>query len=258
MPDYLTTCETAARAAGQVLLDWQGKFRVREKGRADLVTEADIEAQKAIQKIVLGDFPEHGFLGEEEDPANAASAQYEFRWIADPLDGTTNYVHGLANYSVSLALQHHGEVIVGVVYDPVHDQCFAAERGQGATLNGAKLQVSEITDLEGALVAVSFAPGIERDSPEIEQFIEVLVRCQAVRRLGSAALNLAYVAAGNLDAYWASSVKIWDVAAGVLLVEEAGGVLRGVGGEPLDWNRPHVVAAATPELHDQLQATIKI
>ncbi|TWT29519.1 inositol monophosphatase family protein [Blastopirellula retiformator] len=256
MSDYLTTCEKAARAAGAVLLEWQGKFRVREKGRADLVTEADVESQKKIQEIVLGEFPEHGFLGEEEDPANAVSSQYEYRWIADPLDGTTNYVHGLANYSVSLALQHRGEVIVGVVYDPVHDQCFAAERGQGATLNGEKLQVSDVTDLEAALVAASFAAGIQRDSPEIEQFIEVLVRCQAMRRLGSAALNLAYVAAGTLDAYWASSVKIWDVAAGVLLVQEAGGVIRGPGGEPFDWNRPKVVAASTEQLHDQLQASI--
>ncbi|MFI4876697.1 MAG: inositol monophosphatase family protein [Blastopirellula sp. JB062] len=258
MSDYITTCETAARAAGKVLLDWQGKFRIREKGPADLVTEADVDAQKTIQKIVLDAFPDHGFLGEEETPASADWAEHEFRWIADPLDGTTNYVHGLANYSVSLALQHRDQVIAGVVYDPVHDQCFAAERGKGATLNGEKLQVSQVNDIEGALVAASFGPGVQRESPEIQQFIEVLVRCQAVRRLGSAALNLAYVAAGKLDAYWASSIKIWDVAAGVLLVEEAGGVVRSVGGDEVDWSRPTVVATSTSGLHRQIQAAIDV
>ncbi|PHR89481.1 MAG: inositol monophosphatase [Blastopirellula sp.] len=256
MSDYITTCEQAAREAGQVLLDWQGRFSVREKGRADLVTEADLAAQQTIQSIIQEKYPDHDFLGEEQDPTQQESSDSDFRWIVDPLDGTTNYVHGLANYSVSIALEHKGELIAGVVYDPVHDKCFQATKGGGAFLNGVALHVSGAEQLEESLVAASFAAGVDRDSQEIQQFIDVLIRCQAVRRLGSAALNLAYVAAGQLDAYWASSVKIWDVAAGVLLVQEAGGVVRAIGGGPLDLQTPRLAATSTEKLQQELQQTI--
>jgi myo-inositol-1(or 4)-monophosphatase len=250
VPDYLVICEQAARAGGQELLSWIGRFGVREKGPADLVTQADAAAQEVIRDIVLGAFPSHAFLGEEAaaefDPAT------EHCWVVDPLDGTTNYVHQLPHYAVSVALVERGRPIVGVVLDPVRDECFSAVRGQGARLNNAPIRPSQVRDLAQALVAASFAAKVQPHSPEIDQFIAALLNCQAVRRTGSAALNLCYVAAGRFDAFWALSTKAWDVAAGILLVEEAGGVVSGLDGEPLDLKTgPHPVATATPELHEQ-------
>ena len=257
MQEYITVCEQAARLGGQVLLDWQGRINPREKAPKDLVSEADLASQRAIYEVIHGKFPDHDFLGEEEDPSEIAQREAEFRWIVDPLDGTVNYVHRLPAYSVSVALERRGELQVGVVYDPSADECFSAVRGEGAFLNGAKISVSDCESLRTALVAASLSPGVARDSEEVDRFLDVLVECQALRRMGSAALNLAYLAAGRLDAYWGTSVKVWDVAAGLLLVREAGGLMSGVEGEPFDLSRPHFAAAATPALHAELVATLK-
>ena len=251
MTDYKKICEQAARAGGAVLLDWRGRFQVREKAPADLVTEADLASQKTIRELVLAEFPDHDFLGEEDSPAAAAVSDY--RWIVDPLDGTTNYVHGMNNYSVSVALEHQGRIIAGAVFDPVADECYTAALGEGAWLGETPIRASDVTELEQALVAVSLPARVQRDSPDIQDFIEATLRCQAVRRMGSAALNLCYLAAGRFDAYWASSTKIWDIAAGVLLVSEAGGTVRARGGGPLELATPNFVAAATPALHAELE-----
>jgi len=257
MSEYLKSCEKAARAAGEVLADWQGKFRVREKGRADLVTEADEAAQAAIQEILFDDFPGFNFLGEEGGtPHKDCDPESPYRWIVDPLDGTTNYVHGLPNYSVSIALEESGKLLAGVVYDPVHDLCFKSALGQGAWCNADRLSVTTARSLDEALIAASFPPNVTADSPEIRHFVNVLTKCQAIRRLGSAALNLAYVAAGYLDGYWAGAVKAWDVAAGVLLVQEAGGIVRGYHNQSLDLDHPKLVATCTAELQTALQAEI--
>ena len=250
MSEFSTTCEKAARAGGQVLLDWMGRFSVREKGPADLVTDADHASQDVIRRILLGDFPDHGFIGEED--AEPSTSEAEYCWIVDPLDGTTNYVHGAPQFSVSVALTHKGKVIEAVVYDPMADECFSASLGAGAKRNGERIGVSEIRELAAALVAASFSAGLRGESAEVERFLAVLPRCQALRRMGSAALNLAYIAAGRFDAYWATSTKPWDIAAGVLLVSEAGGVVTDVDGGPLELSTGRFAAASTEALHRRL------
>lgn len=254
MSDFLPICEEAARVGGEVLREWAGRIAAREKAPADLVTEADFASQEAIRKFLASRHPEHDFLGEEGEQEQPRSSPY--RWIVDPLDGTTNYVHGLPNYGVSVALEKDGEIIAGVVFDPNFDECFAATAGGGAFLNGEHLQVSGVTNLSEALVAVSFAPKVRPNAPEIEHFLQVLPLCQAVRRMGSAALNLSYIAAGRLDGYWATTTHLWDVAAGMLILREAGGLFTGFQGEPFDPDRPSFIAAATSPLHAELRAAL--
>jgi myo-inositol-1(or 4)-monophosphatase len=249
VPDFLTLCEHAARAGGQALASWVGRFAVHKKGPFDLVTEADWASQEAIRRILLAACPEHSIVSEEIDAPPQFDAEY--CWVVDPLDGTTNYVHQVAHYAVSVALAKRGRPIVGVVFDPVADECYTAERGQGARLNGSLIRTSPVRDLAEALVAASFSSEVTFPSREIDQFVAALVRCQAVRRTGSAALNLCYVAAGRFDAFWAQSTKAWDIAAGMLLVEEAGGVVSRMDGTPVPLDEPHPVASATPELHQQ-------
>ena len=255
MPNFLAICEEAARSGGQALLSWIGRHDVREKGPADLVTQADLASQEAVRQVIAGAFPSHPFVSEEGQTTPQLEAEY--CWIVDPLDGTTNYVHQLPHYAVSVALVQRGKPIAGVVYDPVHDQCYAAGRGQGATLNGRPIRVSQAQRLSEALVAASFAAKVELDSPEVKQFLAALVECQAVRRTGSAALNLCYLAAGRFDVFWALSTKAWDVAAGALLVEEAGGVITHSDGGPFDLSRPHPLACATPQLHAAFLAMMR-
>jgi myo-inositol-1(or 4)-monophosphatase len=264
MEEFIKTCEQAARAGGAVLLDWQDRITAREKGPRDLVTEADVASQNMIREIVLGAFPDHDFLGEEdlaaETPAGKSSGRAansaRYRWIVDPLDGTTNYVHGLPAYAVSVALQRDGELLAGAVFDPILDECYTASAGGGAFLNGRPLKASPCSKLSDAMAVASFSANVPRGSIEITRFIEVLHSCQALRRLGSAALNLCYVASGRLDAYWATSVKIWDVAAGVLLVREAGGIVSDISGNPLNLADPTLVATATPELQSELLSVL--
>ena len=252
--DFETVCEQAARAGGKALRDWAGRFAVREKGPADLVTEADLAAQDAIRDVLLGAFPRHGFLAEEN--LSLASRDDGYRWIVDPLDGTTNYVHGLPQYAVSIALEQHGRLLAGVVYNPVTDECFSAAEGRGARLNGEPLRVSQVAELSQALVAASFPAKVRREDPEIEDFLAVMLECQALRRLGSSALNLCYLAAGRFDAYWSRSTKAWDIAAGVLIVREAGGVVTGFGRLELDLADPRFIAAGTAALHAQLSGML--
>jgi myo-inositol-1(or 4)-monophosphatase len=259
MPDFLEVCLDAARRGGAVLLEWQDRFRPREKGPKDLVTEADVASQEAIREVIHKAFPGHDFLS-EEDAADRKSQgrdpipqrRSEFRWIVDPLDGTVNYVHRLPGFAVSIALQQGPAVILGVILDPFNEDCFIARKGQRPTLNGRPIKTSGCERLDQSLIAVSFSPNVPRGSIEIARFIEALLACQSVRRMGSAALNLAYVAAGRLDAYWATSVSIWDVAAGLLMVEEAGGAFTAMDGSPLCLERPEFVASATQPLHGQL------
>ena len=256
MSDFITICERAARLGGQTLLDWRGRFRVREKSRSDLVTEADLASQEAIRRTILTEFPDHEFLGEEdalEADGPAAPAPVDRpRWIVDPLDGTTNYVHGLPQYCVSIALQIQRRIEAGVIYQPETDDCYVATSGGGVCLNGARLKTSEVSRLSEALVAVSFPPVVQPDAPDMAIFLDFVNRVQAIRRMGSAALNFCYVAAGQLDGYWALNTRPWDIAAGVLLVREAGGVVTAPDGGPLDVDSGRFVAAATGSLHRQL------
>lgn len=256
MLDFLKTAEHAARTAGKLLDNLQGRCQVWAKGPKDFVTEADIAAQRVIREIVLDAYPTHGFVGEEDQVPHLADTASGCRWIVDPLDGTTNFVHQLPSYAVSIALEIDGEIGVGVVFDPAGDECFTALRGQGANLNGEPIQVSYCQQLPEALIAASFAANVQRGSDEIARFVEMLIACHSLRRLGSAALNLCYVGCGRLDAYWASSVKPWDVAAGVLIVREAGGIVTGLDGSHFNVRNPQFAASANSLLHEQFLSVL--
>jgi myo-inositol-1(or 4)-monophosphatase len=258
MSDFMAVCEQAARAGGAVLQDWVDRITVQAKGPKDLVTEADFASQQAIREVVLSAFPEHRFLGEERDETarNAAEppapGDGAYRWIVDPLDGTLNYIRGLPSYAVSVALERGGDLLAGVVFDPMLNECFTAAAGGGAFLNGKRIRSSRCRSLDQALVAMSFSANVPRDSVEIRRFIEVLHASQAMRRSGSAALNLCYVGCGRLDAYFASSVYVWDVGAGVLVAREAGAVVTSIVGRTFDLRQPDLAVAGTANLHVEL------
>jgi myo-inositol-1(or 4)-monophosphatase len=249
---YLRVCEEAARLGGRVIQDWVGRAEVRKKGPADLVTQADVASQEAVRRAVLGAYPDHCFLGEEKTSGEVAASRTEYRWIVDPLDGTTNFVHGVPHYCVSLALERNGELLVGTVYDPILDECFTAAAGQGSRLNGRPIHTSDVAELSEALAAVGFPPDVPRDAPDLLMFLEMLHRCQAIRRTGSSALNLCYLAAGRFDVYWSYSTRIWDVAAGVLILREAGGLATSPKGGEFCLEEAHFLAAANRGLHAQL------
>jgi myo-inositol-1(or 4)-monophosphatase len=245
-------CESAARAGAEELLAWRGRFKTRSKGPADLVTDADLASQAAIRAKITASYPDHAFIGEEQETAIEALKHDRFVWLVDPLDGTTNYVHGYPCYAVSVAVAKAGELLAGVIIDPLAEECFVAAKGIGSWLNGDRLQTSSTTTAAEALVAVSLPPRIRRDAPDMLDFIRAAQFSQAVRRSGSAAINLAYVACGRLDAFWATQIHAWDVAAGVLLIREAGGVVTGRDGGPFSLAKPHFVSAASAELHGEL------
>lgn len=248
--ELLKVAEEAARAGAIELNAWRGRFTARQKGRHDLVTDADLASERAIRNVISRHFPEHGVLGEEA-PARE-QLEREYCWVVDPLDGTTNYVHGFPCYGVSIAVAHRSRLMAGVVYDPTREECFSAAAGNGATLNGAPMSTTTATEVGEALLAVSFPANLTRDSPDLESFLQVAPMCQAVRRMGSAALNLAYVACGRLDGHWAHIIYPWDAAAGVLLVQEAGGVATGSDGRPFELAAGDYLTAATRELHAAL------
>ncbi len=250
LAQYGQVCQQAAQAGARILRDYAGRVTAREKGPSDLVTEADVASQNAVREVLLGAFPDHGLLGEENVsiPAGAEG----LRWVVDPLDGTTNYVHGIPNYAVSIGLERDGELLLGVVLDPSSDDLFLAAAGEGATLNGQPLRVSGTKELSKAVVAVSFPPQVQRSSPEVARFLAVLVSSRATRRTGSTALNLCWIGAGRFDAYWSYSTKPWDVAAGALIAREAGGLVTGPAGGEFKLAEASFVAASTPELHAEL------
>jgi myo-inositol-1(or 4)-monophosphatase len=253
----LDVCEQAARAGGEQLLKWRGRFQTREKGVADLVTDADVASQRAIQSVIASCYPDHAFIGEEQGASKVGGDPTQFAWVVDPLDGTTNYVHSYPNYAVSVAVARGSRLLAGVIFDPLRNECFAAADGQGAWCNGERLRASNVRNLADALVAVSLPARVQRDSPDLLDFVEVVQLAQGVRRTGSAALNLAQVASGALDAFWATHIHPWDVAAGVLLVREAGGVVMGRDGGEFDLWNPHFVSAASDELQRELVRSLR-
>lgn len=251
---YLDVCEEAARAAGLVLRNMLGTISVRHKKNAfDLLTEADIAAQKTIEEIVFQHFPEHGLIGEEGNLTQRSTKDAEFRWIVDPLDGTTNYVHGVPLFCTSIALAQRDKVLCGVVYNPMTEEFFSAEKGKGAFLNGERIQTSQYETFGEALVAVSFPTATNKSSPDLTAFLKSVPFFQAIRRTGSTALNLAYVAAGRFDATWAFQCHPWDIAAGALLISEAGGIVTQPDGGPLTFGDPApICGAANAVLHETL------
>jgi myo-inositol-1(or 4)-monophosphatase len=257
MPTFLGVCEQAVRAAGAVLVEKWGKVEAREKGQFDLVTEADLAAQEVVRRTVLESYPDHAFLGEEDEVGQVPPASNtEYRWIVDPLDGTTNYVHGVPHFSVSLALERAGELLIGAIFHPVANECFTAVAGEGTRLNGAAVRASRVATLSGALGSVGFPAVVRDDSPDLQVFLKAVNVCQAIRRTGSAALNLAYVAAGRFDLAWSFCSKSWDVAAGVLMIRESGGVVTAPDGGEFDLDHPAFIAAANRPLHGELRKLV--
>jgi len=220
----------AARTAGGILRDhWRLPKAVFYKGAIDLVTSADRDSERTVTELIRRNFPDHSILAEEE--TDIQNTQSEYRWIVDPLDGTTNFAHGYPQFCISIALQRSDRVIFGLVYDPVRDERFEAALGQGATLNGETLRVSAERELDKALLATGF-PYDRREFADfyLGYFKEFMIRCQGIRRSGSAALDLCYVACGRFDGFWELKLKPWDLAAGALIVAEAGGMLSDFSG----------------------------
>ena len=244
---------SAARRAGEVLRAGFGtEHAITYEGEVDLVTEMDTEAERVIREELLGTFPTHGMLAEE---GGELGGEEDARWIVDPLDGTTNYAHGLSIFCVSIALERAGEVVLGVVHDPMGEETFVAERGRGATLNGEPIRVSSTDEPIRALIATGF-PYDRAELPEaLELFGRLAASTRGMRRLGSAALDLCYVAAGRLDGYYERGIWPWDLAAGSVIVEEAGGRLTNYRGDVLDLAGREIMAS-NGRLHSAMMRLI--
>ena len=253
MHPMLNTAVKAARVAGRVITrawDRTENLNVREKSRNDYASEVDLQAEQSIVQILRHAYPDHGILAEE----GGHTAGDDFVWVIDPLDGTTNFLHGMPHVSISIALKHRGRLEQGVVYDPLREELFTATRGSGAFLNDRRIRVADRPDLHGALLGT----GIPfRDTQNLDRYLRTLRALiedtAGVRRPGSAALDLAYVAAGRFDGFWEMSLRDWDMAAGVLLVQEAGGLVSDFEGKPDVFRRGDVVAGNPKILKAMLQ-----
>ncbi|MDQ6672959.1 MAG: inositol monophosphatase [Chloroflexota bacterium] len=244
----------AARSAGEILRRRVDSIHdIRHKGVIDIVTEVDLESEKKVCDTLLSAFPGHSILGEEGGAR--AGGDPRFRWIVDPLDGTTNYAHGFPFFCVSIALEVDRRIVLGVAYAPSLDELFVAQAGDGATVNDRPIQVSSTDDLEQALLATGFPYDRADFSRALRSFEVISLQSQAVRRAGSAVLDLCYVACGRLDGYWEHVVKPWDVAAGALIVREAGGRVTGAEGSPFDVDAGHILAS-NGVLHRPMSAAL--
>jgi myo-inositol-1(or 4)-monophosphatase len=258
-PILLATAIEAVLKAGEIQLSRFGTvLRIDKKGGIDLVTEVDLEIERGFRRMIADRFPGHSVLGEEF----AGSAELEaspppYRWVFDPIDGTTNFAHGLPIFCASLALEIEGRVEVAAVYDPTRRELFTAERGGGAYLNGERLAVSAVATLIDALLVTGFPYNVHETVDEIVSLFGAFVgRARAVRRLGSAALDLCYVGAGRMDAFWEHRLSPWDVAGGSLIVEEAGGLVTGMDASPFRSTAGHVLAS-NGALHGEMLSVIR-
>lgn len=264
---YTAVAINAASKAGEWIKTRLGTVKQLNTKSAvsDLVTEVDKGAESMIRKLIFTHFPDHAILGEEGvEPGPEASAQAlekyaeeEYLWIVDPVDGTTNFVHGFPFFSVSIALAHKGEVIVGVIYDPSRDEMFVAEKGKGAYVHGKRMQVSGEAKLEESLLATGFPVGRESTLPvNMAGLMHLAPKVRNIRSGGSAALHLAYVAAGRLTGFWEIGLNAWDTAAGALMVTESGGQITDTAGNPYSLRTRHV-AATNKAVHAELVQALK-
>jgi len=258
LPSYLETAVEIAREASALVREFAGRHVGFElKGEHDLVTAADRASESLIVKRLSERFPSHSIVAEEGGGHQGSS---DFRWYVDPLDGTTNFAHGFPVYNVSIGLARAGELIAGVVYDPTRDEMFQAEAGSGAFLNQQPIHVTPTARIDDSLSATGFPSRKRHQNINIYFYYQLAMTSHGVRRAGAAAIDLAYVACGRLDFFWEFQLKPWDMAAGCLLVREAGGVCTDMRGAPLDLNGPHVLAdngalhAAVVELFGEIFA----
>jgi myo-inositol-1(or 4)-monophosphatase len=233
---YLETAEAIAREAGALLMSYFGRVGFQLKGEFDLVTEADKASEKLVVERLVKHFPSHSIMAEEGGGHESPS---EFRWYVDPLDGTTNFAHGYPVFNVTLALEQAGEMIAGVVFDPTRNEMFRAEKGGGTYLNADPVHVSKANRLEDSLVSTGFPSQNRHSNANIHFYHQMAMSTHGVRRGGSAALDLAYVSCGRLEAFWEFGLKPWDLAAGTLLVKEAGGTYTTM------YGKPHRIGAGT-------------
>ena len=256
-PLFLATAVEAVLRAGEVqMARFGGAMRVDKKGAIDLVTEIDIEIERGFRAMIADRFPDHVVLGEEFGLSDEQDQISRFCWIFDPIDGTTNYAHGLPIFCSSLALEIDGEPAVAAIYDPNRRELFTAERDVGAWLNGRRLAVSQADTLIDSLLVTGFHYEVQKDPGDvIALFGTFISRARAVRRLGSAALGLCYVAAGRFDGFWERKLQPWDVAAGALIVQEADGHVTAMSGAPYQ-SREGSILASNGRIHDQMLETI--
>ena len=248
----------AAREGGKFLIQNLGKVgEIRQKAgqEKNLVTEIDKRSEEIVIDIIRKHYPQHDILAEESGSAKGRASDY--RWVIDPLDGTTNFTHGFPAFCVSIGLEVKGELLAGAIYDPNADEMFTAEKGKGAFLNGKRIHVSPVSSLRQSLMITGFPYNVA-DNPNhaIEHFVNFILDAQGVRRMGSAALDLAYVAAGRCEGFWEVSLNPWDMAAGGLLVMEAGGKLSDFSGKPFSIYRKEI-AASNGLVHDQMLTVLK-
>jgi myo-inositol-1(or 4)-monophosphatase len=245
-----------ARDAGALLRDRLGtRIDIGHKGSINLVTDVDLASEKLIRKAISTYYPRHEILAEE---GGLSESNSEYRWIVDPLDGTTNYAHGYPVFCVSIALEHQGEVVVGVVYDPMREELFAAERGGGAALNNRPIRVSKIEDLTQSILSTGFPYDIKTSKlTNLDHWANFAMNAQALRRDGAAALDLCYVACGRYDGFWELNLSPWDTAAGALIVAEAGGRVTDFGGGGFSNYKPEVVAS-NGLIHDRMIEVLKL
>jgi myo-inositol-1(or 4)-monophosphatase len=257
MHPTLNIAVRAARRAGSIINRSAlagGGFQVKSKRANDFVTEVDREAEAAILEVVHKAFPDHGFLAEE---SGASGQDSEFRWIIDPLDGTTNFIHGFPQYCVSIAVEHRGALEHAVIYDPVRDELFTASKGRGAFLNDRRIRVSKCQRLGDALIGTGFPfKELTRADLYLKQLKSVMGTSSGVRRAGAAALDLAYVACGRLDGFWELGLSPWDMAAGALVIQEAGGLVGDLQGDQTFMESGDVCAAA-PKLFTGLLEALR-
>jgi myo-inositol-1(or 4)-monophosphatase len=251
MAEFLDAMAEIAREAGAILIEhFRRRVKIEYKGDVDLVTVADRSSEELIVRRIRERWPGHNILGEEGTRSEQGS---EYRWYIDPLDGTTNFAHSYPVFCVSLALEQRGERIAGVIFDPTRDELFSAEKGSGAFLNGQRAAVSKIGNLAECLVATGFPSHKRHKNPNIYFYHQLTLRTHGVRRAGSAALDLANVACGRYDGFWEFNLNPWDTAAGVLLVEEAGGTVTGFAGQPFAIDSRETLASNSLVHRDLLQ-----
>ena len=257
LPIFLATAVQAVIKAGEMQMAGSDHLHVEKKGAIDLVTQIDRDVERMFRALVAERFPDHAVLAEEFEARGDRQNEAEFCWVFDPVDGTTNYAHGLPIFCCACSLERNGQPIVAAIYDPSRRELFTAERGLGAWLNGRPMHVSTAGTLIDSLLCTGFPYTMHTEGDYLlGLFGDFIRQARAVRRLGSAAIDLAYVAAGRLDGFWEVRLNPWDISAGALIIEEAGGRVSNLAGGPFD-SRLGEVIASNGRIHDQMVATIR-